>query len=157
MSDQIECCPFEDCRSARFRANSMSHVGRDAEANYRCKDCKRPFDEPDERDRHPAGGGRHGLAGKLADPDVSEPADLRADGGQPHQDDYSDDVVLDAEHATAPKDENGDPVGIADDTPDLPDPEDCDHDRTATATDHDDAPTGTEICIDCGTEVPTDA
>lgn len=153
MSDQIKCCPFDDCESAQFRTNSLSHIGRDAEAKHRCKDCGRAFDTAAERPRHPAGGGRHGLAGQLADPDVSDPADLRADGGQPQQDEYSDDVVLGKTHHNAPKDEHDDPVGITDDTPDLPDPEDCDHDRTATATDHDDAPTGTEICIDCGTEV----
>jgi len=71
-------------------------------------------------------------------------------------DDHSDDVVLDAEHHNAPKDENDDPVGITERNAaalDLPDPADCDHDRTVTATEHDDAPTGIVVCIDCGTEV----
>lgn len=41
--------------------------------------------------------------------------------------------------------ENGQPV----------DANKCDHQRTITATDHDEAPTGAEICRDCGTRVDT--
>lgn len=31
--------------------------------------------------------------------------------------------------------------------------EECDHEHTLEATEHDDAPTGAEICRDCGTRV----
>ena len=74
MSDQIECCPH--CGSSRFRTNSLSHVGASTDTKHRCKDCNDPFETPATRELSTVGGARHGLAGKLADPDVSEPGDL---------------------------------------------------------------------------------
>lgn len=78
MSDEIQCCPH--CGSSRIRTNSLSHIGRRTDAEHRCKDCNEPFEQPATRKRSAVGGARHGLAGKLADPDVTEFADLN--GGE---------------------------------------------------------------------------
>lgn len=39
------------------------------------------------------------------------------------------------------------------DLDELPDPDECDHESTLTATEADNPPAGTVICTDCGIEL----
>jgi len=61
MSDEITCCPYDDCGSPSIRNRVKS--------GWYCGDCKRRFDEPNRRERK-ANTRSSGLAGKLEQDDT---------------------------------------------------------------------------------------
>jgi DNA-binding PadR family transcriptional regulator len=82
--DTVEACPECDSGSIRTRRPDHPNTCRDAPPGaYGCENCGAVFDDPVERERYSTvQGPNHGLAGRLADPDVTDADDLATDGGQ---------------------------------------------------------------------------
>jgi len=76
-------CPECDDTDIRQRLVEKYDSRSDPDApRWVCEDCGVEFAQPVERERYSLGG-RRGLAGQLADPDVGDPGDLVTDGGDP--------------------------------------------------------------------------
>lgn len=80
MSDKITVCP--ECESSHINLVSTRNIRNPKNdwGKYHCGDCDHRFDEPATREpRHV--GTRTGLAGRLADPEITSIEDLL--GGDP--------------------------------------------------------------------------
>ncbi|QGX95917.1 hypothetical protein EI982_14545 [Haloplanus rallus] len=77
--DQITACPACDAATIKPRNPGKPSSPPAHTTNWYCESCGAQFDEPVERERYTAGGGRSGLAGKLA---RADPDDLVTDGGE---------------------------------------------------------------------------
>lgn len=73
MSSKVAACPFCDTHRIYVNSGSDMHDWRDAPP-YRCRECKRGFDEPNRRaaQNNQASQKPSGLAGRLADADPDE-------------------------------------------------------------------------------------